>query len=149
MEDVKKGTLKAKKVTIGVLGIAVVMMAFAVVTLIPPVSAKTVEANQTITSEYGPMFIVNYDNITIWLDGTDSTVLAGQTIQFYNRTGGPSGKVILTGISGEAEDYTPPPTGSDGRLETTLKTGKYEVHEVRCDDPSYDCNVTILHTATD
>ncbi len=74
-----------------------------------------------------------------WLDGKDSTILKEQVIQFYNRTGGPSGKVILHGVSGEAEDYDPPPTGSDGLLETTLKTGKYEV---RCDDPSYGCNVT-------
>lgn len=133
MEDVKKKVIKREVVTHGMV-VTVVATAFAFAIFIPAGSAT-----QAITSQYGPMFVVNYDNISIWLDGTDSTVLKGQAIQFCNRTGGPSGKVILTGISGEAEDYTPPPTGSDGRLETTLKTGKYEV---RCDDPSYGCNVT-------
>ena len=52
-----------------------------------------------------------------WLDGKDSTILKEQVIQFYNRTGGPSGKVILYGVSGEVEDYDPPPMGSDGLLE--------------------------------
>jgi len=145
MEDVKKGTLKAKKVTFGMLAIAVVAMAFAFVTLMPSVSATTVPAQQTITS-YGQDFVVNYDNIAIRLDGEDSTILAGQVIQFYNAVGGPSGKVTLSGVSGKAEDEGDvKSTGSDGRLETTLKTGKYEV---RCDDPSYGCNVTNISVSS-
>ena len=137
--------LKVKKVTFGMLAIAVVAMALASVTLIPVVSATTVPAQQTITS-YGQDFVVNYDNITIWLDEEDSTILAGQVIQFYNATGGPSGKVTLTGVSGKAEDEGDvKSTGSDGRLETTLKTGKYEV---RCDDPSYGCNVTNISVSS-
>ena len=137
--------LKMKKVTFGMLAIAVVAMALASVTLIPVVSATTVPAQQTITS-YGQDFVVNYDNITIWLDEEDSTILAGQVIQFYNATGGPSGKVTLTGVSGKAEDEGDvKSTGSDGRLETTLKTGKYEV---RCDDPSYGCNVTNISVSS-
>ena len=111
----------------------------------PAVSAKVVPATQSIES-YGQDFVVNYDNITIWLDGEDSTILAGQVIQFYNATGGDSGKVTLTGVSGEAEDEGDvKSTGSDGRLETTLKTGKYEV---RCDDPSYGCNVTNISVSS-
>jgi len=52
-----------------------------------------------------------------WMDGKDSTILKEQVIQFYNRTGGPSGKVILYGVSGGLKIMTPPPTGSDGLLE--------------------------------
>jgi len=145
MEDVKMEILKVKKVTFGMLAIAVVVMALASVTLIPAVSATTVPAQRTITS-YGQDFVVNYDNITIWLDGEDSTILAGQVIQFYNATGGDSGKVTLTGVSGKAEDEGDvKSTGSDGRLETTLKTGKYEV---RGDDPSYGCNVTNISVSS-
>ncbi|MFZ2070202.1 MAG: hypothetical protein WAV32_01090, partial [Halobacteriota archaeon] len=111
----------------------------------PSVTASTIPAAQTITS-YGQDFVVNYDNITLWLDGEDSTILVGQVIQFYNATGGPSGKVTLTGVSGEAKDEGDvKSTGSDGRLETTLKTGKYET---RCDDPSYGCTVTNISVSS-
>ncbi|MCW7070064.1 MAG: hypothetical protein OCU17_05620 [Methanophagales archaeon] len=138
MKNIKEGIEKARTIRLNILVMTAIAMVLFVAS-VPPVSARTVVVHQTITSEYGPTFVVNYDNVSIWLDGNDSTVLKGQVIQFYNRTGGPSGKVILHGVSGEAEDYDPPPTGSDGLLETTLKTGKYEV---RCDDPSYGCNVT-------
>jgi hypothetical protein len=144
MKSVKKGIVKARRVTFGMLVIAVVT-AFAFGAVVPPASATTIPATQTITS-YGQDFVVNYDNITIWLDGEDSTILVGQVIQFYNATGGPSGKVTLTGVSGKAEDEGDvKSTGSDGRLETTLKTGKYEV---RCDDPSYGCNVTNISVSS-
>jgi hypothetical protein len=125
MKSVKKGVVKTKSVTVGSVIIAVVMgLAFGAV--MPSVSAKTVQPTpQTITS-YGQVFDVNYDNISILLDGADSTILAGQVIQFYNATGGASGKVTLNGVSGDAEDDVKT-SGSDGRLETTLKTGKYEV----------------------
>ena len=142
MEDVKKGILKARKVSLkmSVIAVVVVAMAFAFVTVMSPVSAKTVEANQTITSEYGPTYVVNYDNVSIWLDGTDSPeILVGQRLQFYNATGGSSGDVTLTGVSGKAEDESDVQGVYDGLLKTTLKTGKYEV---RCDDPSYGCTVT-------
>jgi len=110
---------------------------------VPPVSARTVVAHQTITSEYGPMFVVNYYNASIWLDGwldgNDSTILKEQVIQFYNRTGGPSGKVILYGVSGGLKIMTHLLRVLMDYLNNTLKTGKYEVC---CDDPSYGCNVT-------
>ena len=144
MKDIKKGIWKARRVTFGMLVIAVVTMAFFVAS-VPSVSASTKPAAQTIIS-HGQDFVVNYDNITIWLDGEDSTILVGQVIQFYNATGNPSGKVTLTGVSGKAEDEGDvKSSGSDGRLETTLKTGKYEV---RSDDPGYGCNVTNISVSS-
>ena len=144
MKDIKKEIWKARRVTFGMLVIAAVVIA-SFVASVPSVSASTKPAAQTIIS-HGQDFVVNYDNITIWLDGEDSTILAGQVIQFYNATGGPSGKVTLTGVSGKAEDEGDvKSTGSDGRLETTLKTGKYEV---RGDDPSYGCSVTNISVSS-
>jgi len=143
MRNVKKGILKSKKVTFGMLVIAVVAMAF--VTLMPSVSAKTVPATQTITSEYGPEFVVNYDNVAIWLDGTQASAIVGQVIQFYNATGGPSGKVTLSGISGEAEDDEKS-SYSNGLLETTLKEGRYVTEALDCNNCS---NTTISVSPVD
>jgi hypothetical protein len=124
MKSIKKGVVKTKRVPFGLVMFAVtIALAFGAV--VSSVSATTVPATQTITS-YGQGFDVYYDNITIWLDGADSTILAGHEIQFYNATGDASGKATLTGVSGDAEDDVKT-SGSDGRLETTLKTGKYEV----------------------
>lgn len=144
MKGVKKGILKAKKVSLGMLAIAVIVMAFAFVTVMSPVSAKTVEVTQTITSEYGPKFVVNYDNISIWLGGKTASTIAGQVIQFYNATGGPSGKVILRGISGDA-DGDVKSLDSAGLLETPLKTGKY-VAEALLD--CVGCNVTNISVSS-
>jgi len=138
MKDVKKGILKVEVVTHRMVVTALVM-AFAFATLMPPVSAKTVEATQIITSKYGPQFIVNYDNITIRLDGEKSSVIVGQEIQFYNATGNASGKVTLTGIStgitGEIR-YSDP----YGRIETSgMKTGDYNAT-----GEATGCNLTTI-----
>ncbi|MGB2727857.1 MAG: hypothetical protein WBD09_05195 [Halobacteriota archaeon] len=130
MKDVKKGMLKAKKVSVGMLVMALVM-AFAFATLAPPVSAKTVPATQTRTTSYDLDFTVNYDNITIELDGGDtSTVLIGQMIQFHNSSGDPSGMVTLKKVGGKAEEEGHEQYSEDnGKLNTkpkdTLYTGKY------------------------
>ncbi|MFZ2070301.1 MAG: hypothetical protein WAV32_01590, partial [Halobacteriota archaeon] len=75
MEDVKMEILKKKKVTFGMLVITVVATVFFGASA-PSVTASTIPAAQTITS-YGQDFVVNYDNITLWLDGEDSTILVG------------------------------------------------------------------------
>jgi hypothetical protein len=138
MEDVKMEILKVKKVMFGMLVIAVVAMAFAFVTLLmPSVSASEKGATQTITTSYGLDFAVNYDNITIWLDGDTSRVLIGQVIQFYNSTGGSSGMVTLEGVSGSADDHE---QRSDdyGELDTNLKSLKEGTYIARASV----CNAT-------
>jgi hypothetical protein len=122
MKGANGWVVKAKNVAVEFLVIAVVM-AFALSAAVPSVSATTVPGTQEIDG-----FDVNYDNITIWLDGEEtSTVLIGQEIQFYNSSGGPSGTVTLIGISGDAEDHSQN-SEANGRLDTTsrpLKTGTY------------------------
>ena len=138
MEDIKKGIGKGKGVRFGILVMTAIAMVFFVATM-SPVSAKTVVANQIITSEYGPTFVVNYDNVSIWLDGTASTVSVGQKIRFYNSNGSSYAKVTLTGVSGKAKDEGDvKSTGSDGLLDTTLKTGVYTTEAPDC----IGCNVT-------
>ena len=84
--------MKAKNVKlVAVLLAALVLAALAVPV---PTSAFVVLATQIKTS-YGQNFIVNYDNITVCLDGTPSSVILGQDVQFYNATGNSSGKVTL------------------------------------------------------
>ncbi len=139
MKGVKKGILELEKVTVGMLVVAVVMT-FAFVTLMPSASAKVVPATQTITS-YGQDFVVNYDNITIWLDGTKSSAIVGQVIQFYNATGNASGKVTLTGISennaGEVKFSDP-----NGRIDISgIKTGDYNVTG---EPDAIGCNATVI-----
>jgi hypothetical protein len=140
MEDVKTGILKAKKVMVGILVMAVVVMAFTSVTLIPAVSAYAVPAQQTITS-YAQDFVVNYDNVTIKLDGIKSSAIVGQVIQFYNESGEALGKVTLTGISdnnaGEIRySYT------NGRIGTSgMKTGDYNV---TAEPNAMGCNATVV-----
>ena len=85
-------------------------------------SASVVSAMQTLPNG----FIVNYDNVSIKLDDKNASVLVGQVIQFYNATGGPSGKVKLKGIS---ENNAGEVRYSDvnSRIDTTgMKTGDYE-----------------------
>jgi hypothetical protein len=132
MEDIKKGIEKAKGVRFGILVMTAIAMVFFVATM-SPVSAKTVVANQIITSEYGPTFVVNYDNVSILLEGNASTVSVGQKIRFYNSNGSAYAKVTLTGVSGKAKDEGDvKSTGSDGLLDTTLKTGVYTAKAQDC-----------------
>ncbi|RZN37481.1 MAG: hypothetical protein EFT35_06150 [Methanophagales archaeon ANME-1-THS] len=138
MKDVKKGVLKKEVVTQRMVVTAVVI-AFAFATLIAPVAASVKPATQTITS-YGQDFTVNYDNITIRLDGNKSSVIVGQVIQFYNATGNASGKVTLTGIStgitGEIR-YS----DASGRIDTSgMKTGDYNA----TGEPGTGCNETTI-----
>ncbi len=139
MKGVKKGILELEKVTVGMLVVAVVMT-FAFVTLMPSASAKVVPATQTITS-YGQDFVVNYDNITIWLDGTKSSAIVGHVIQFYNATGNASGKVTLTGISENnagAVRFSDP----NGRIDISgIKTGDYNVTG---EPDAIGCNATVI-----
>ena len=132
MKNIKEGIEKARTIRLKIL----VMTAIAVVLFVasvPPVSARTVVAHQTIISEYGPTFVVNYDNVSIWLDGNDSTVSVGQKIRFYNSNGSSYAKIILTGVSGTAKDEGDvKSTGSDGLLDTTLKTGVYTAEAPDC-----------------
>jgi hypothetical protein len=140
MKSVKKGGVKAKSVTVGSVIIAVVMgLTFGAV--MPSVLAKTVQPTpQTITS-YGQDFDVNYNNITIWLDGTKSSAIVGQELQFYNATGEASGKVTLTGLSennaGEIK-YS----DTKGRFSTSgMKTGDYNV---TAEPDAVGCNATVV-----
>lgn len=143
MGGIKKWILKAKKVSLGTLAITVIVMAFAFATVMSPVSAETVQATQIITSEYGPKFVVNYDTISIWLGGNMASTIAGQVIQFHNATGGPSGKVTLSGISGDA-DGDEKSSDSAGLLETSLKTGKYVTEAPGC----VGCRVTNISVSS-
>jgi hypothetical protein len=132
MKDVKKGILKME--------VTAMVMAFAFATLMAPVAASVKPAQQTITS-YGQDFVVNYDNITIWLDGTTSSALVGQVIQFYNATGNASGKVTLTGIS---ENNAGEVKFSDlnGRIDISgIKTGDYNVTG---EPEAIGCNATVI-----
>ena len=115
-----KGGKKMKKRMMDVvsMGMAVILV-FLFVTMS---SASVVPATQRLPNG----FIVNYDNVSIKLDGKNASVLVGQVIQFYNATGGPSGKVKLKGISennaGEVR-YS----DANSRIDTTgMKTGDYE-----------------------
>ena len=140
MEDIKKGIEKVNiVVTSGILVMAAIAMVFFVAS-VPPVSATVMPATQTITS-YGDNFVVNYDNITIRLDGIKSSAIVGQVIQFYNDTGEASGKVTLTGISdnnaGEIR-YS----DTKGRIGTSgMKTGDYNV---TAEPDAIGCNATVI-----
>lgn len=125
MKNIKEGIEKARTIRLKILVMTVIAVVFFVAS-VSLVSARTDVTHQTITSEYEPTFVVNYDNVSIWLDGNDSSVSVGQKIRFYNRTGSSYVKVILTGVSGKAKDEGDvKSTGSDGLLDTTLKTGVY------------------------
>ena len=79
MSRSKKGALKAKRITLGLLLFLMVMTIF-IGAVVPLVSTTTDPGTQEIDG-----FDVNYDNISITLDGKEtSTVLIGQEIQFYN-----------------------------------------------------------------
>ena len=113
-----------RKVLTKRLGVVAILIAVTLWAVVPLLSATTKPGiPQTITSQ-GELFEVNYDNLTIWLDGKEtSTILQGQVIQFYNRSGGPVGKVTLTGVLGDAEGDTP--FTDTGKLDTSLDTGTY------------------------
>ena len=128
-----KGGKKMKKRMMDVvsMGMAVILV-FLFVTMS---SASVVPATQRLPNG----FIVNYDNVSIKLDGKNASILVGQVIQFYNATGGPSGKVKLKGISennaGEVR-YS----DANGRIDTTgMKTGDYEAI-----GEAEGCNSTII-----
>jgi len=111
------------------LGCLAVLLAVTVGAISPLVTATTIEETQVITSQ-GQAFNVNYEHLSIQLDGNKSSkVLVGQDIQFYNQSGGPSGVVTLQGVSGEAEEKKVEKYSDDaGRLDTELTplpTGTY------------------------
>ena len=130
--------VKRKAVPVEEIAVALLMIA-AVTTIlfgcfISFGTASTVPATQTIITEYGD-FVVNYDNLTILLDGVSSSAIVGQEIQFFNFSGGPSGKVTLSGISdnnaGEIKF-----SDLSGRIDLSgIKTGDYDVtgEAVGCD----------------
>ena len=131
--------MKAKNIKL-----VVVLLATAVVlaALAAPASASVVPATQIKTS-YGQNFTVNYDNITVWLDGTPSSVILGQDVQFYNATGDPSGVVTLVGISDNNAGETRF-SDSTGWLDTTgMKTGDYNATGT-----SAGCLPTVIHLGT-
>jgi hypothetical protein len=100
-------------------------------------AASTVPATQTITS-YGEEFIVNYDNLTIWLDGSSSSAIVGQEIQFFNATGGPSGTATLRGISDNNAGVIK--FDLSGRIDLSgIETGDYNVT-----GEAPGCNVTVI-----
>jgi len=125
MSVVKRKAVPVEEIAGALLMIAAVTIV-AMVYAVFPAMASTVPATQTITS-YGEEFIVNYDNLTVWLDGNSSSAIMGQEIQFFNATGGPSGKVTLSGISdnnaGEIKF-----SDLSGRIDLSgIKTGDYIV----------------------
>ena len=128
---------KSVKMVVVLLATAAVLAALAV-----PASASVVPATQTKTS-YGQNFTVNYDNITVWLDGTASSVIVGQDVQFYNATGNSSGVVTLVGISDNNAGETRF-SDSTGWLDTTgMKTGDYNATGT-----SAGYNSTVIHLGT-
>jgi len=116
--DTKRG-----KAIIG-LAMAAVMVV-ALMAMVPTAVGKPVTDNQTITS-YGQSFIVNYDNVTIWLDGEASSVVVGQDIVFKDKNGNLVGTVTLTGVEGTDTEGEVVYSDDTGRLETEgLVTGPY------------------------
>jgi hypothetical protein len=137
MSVVNRKAVLVEETAVALLMIAAVTFV-AVVYSIFPALATTVPATQTITS-YGEEFIVNYDNLTIWLDGSSSSAIVGQEIQFFNATGGPSGKVTLSGISdnnaGEIKF-----SDLSGRIDLSgIKTGDYDAT-----GEAAGCNATVI-----
>jgi hypothetical protein len=108
---------------------------------VPLVSATTITGTQTIMSRDEP-FEVNYDTVTIWLDGETSKILQGQIIQFYNRSGGPVGTVTLTGISGDAEDHEQFSDNS-GELDSDLRSLKPGTYIAVCTETA-GCDTTTI-----
>ena len=83
--------MKAKNVKlVAVLLAALVLAALAVPV---PISASVVPATQTKTS-YGQNFIVNYDNITVCLNGTPSSVILGQDAVSYTHLTLPTNREV-------------------------------------------------------
>lgn len=122
--------------------VAVLSAALVLATLAVPASASVVPATQ-IKASYGQNFTVNYDNITVRLEGTASSVILGQDVQFYDATDNSSGVVTLVGISDNNAGETRF-SDSTGWLDTTgMKTGKYEATGT-----SADCNATVIHLGT-
>jgi len=134
-EDMK---MEAKSVKM----VAVLLAALVLAALAVPTSASVVPATQIKTS-YGQNFTVNYDNITVWLDGTASSVILSQDVQFYNAAGNSSGVVTLVGISDNNAGETRF-SDSTGWLDTTgMKTGDYNANGT-----SAGCNSTVIHLGT-
>jgi hypothetical protein len=140
MKGVKKGIVKTESVTFGLVIIAVVM-ALAFGAAVPAVLATTVSGTQEIESQE-QVFAVNYDNISITMDGETSTVLIGQVIQFYNRSGGPSGTVTLTGVSSDAEDHEQH-SDENGALDSDLKTLKEGTYTATCAEGCDNTTITV------
>jgi len=133
-EDMKMEA-KSVKLVVVLLAIAAVLAALAV-----SASASVVPATPQIKASYGQNFTVNYDNITVKLDGIASSVILGQDVQFYNATGNSSGVVTLVGTSENNAGETRF-SDSTGWLDTTgMKTGKYEANGT-----SAGCNLTVIH----
>lgn len=74
------------------------------------------------------------------MNGTGSSAIVGQKIQFYNRSGEASGKVTLTGISDNNAGATRSDT--NGRIGTSgMKTGDYNV---TAEHDAIGCNATVI-----
>lgn len=91
------------------------------------VSASIISETQVIES-HGAYFTLNYDNVKVYLDGEDTTIIKGQEVHFFNETGAFCGIVQLEGFSGDAEDESEE-SDADGVLDfdvtEDMKTGKY------------------------
>jgi hypothetical protein len=141
MIGARKKTVQHKGVTAR-LGVIAVLMAVTLGAAVPLLSATTITGTQTITSQ-GELFEVNYDNLTIWLDGKEtSNILQGQVIQFYNASGDPAGTVTLTGISGDAEDHEQF-SDSNGELDTDLKSLKAGTYIATCSEGCDNTTITV------
>jgi hypothetical protein len=137
MSGSKKGALKVKRVTLGLL-LLMAVMTFFIGTVVPLVSATTDPGTQEIDG-----FDVHYDNISITLDGEEtSTVLIGQVIQFYNSSDGPSGTVTLSGVSGDAEDHEQRSDGN-GELDTDLKPLKAGTYIATCTEGCDNTTISV------
>jgi len=124
------------------LGVIAVLMAVTLGAAVPLLSATTITGTQTISSQ-DELFDVNYDTVTIWLDGGGtSTILQGQVIQFYNRSGGPAGTVTLTGISGDAEDHEQF-SDSNGELDSDLRSLKAGTYIATCTEGCDNTTITV------
>ncbi|MHC1573273.1 MAG: hypothetical protein ACXQTJ_02315 [Candidatus Syntropharchaeales archaeon] len=124
------------------------LLAMSLIPLLPMMAAVTasiIPATQVIESQ-GTYFTVNYDNVTIHLDGREATIIKGQEVHFFNETGASCGIVTLEGISGDAEDETEE-SDPDGVLDSSktsgMETGKYNA-TADCDG----CKPTIIKVTT-
>ena len=107
---------------------AILLLIIIFILLTPMVASASIIPETQVIESQGTYFRVNQDNVTVYLDGEDATIIKGQEVHFFNETGYPCGIVNLEGLSGDAEDESEE-SDADGVLGTDvtedMETGKY------------------------